>query len=447
MTQRPDNPLAFAADILNERIAAYGAEKPGECCKGVPPSFDGRFSDLGVAGLSLASGNLPTPVALLKQTAIRSNRDWMRRFLDLSRLSLAPHGKTVMSPEIFRMQMQDGAWGLTAATAQHLSFFAHLGIRRAILANQLVGAENIRIALNATKAHPEFVFHCLIDSRESADTLAAAVRAQGARPLNLLLEIGAAGGRTGTRTADQAMQLARHIAGLQPWLRLSGIEAYEGVVPGGAHEERERAVIALMERMRDVAHHCDAEDLFSADEILLTAGGSEYFDMVGAALSTWKLKRSWTVVIRSGCYIVHDSIAYQRAYERLVARSNTAQEIGHPLLAALEVWATIQSRPERGLAFATLGKRDISHDWDLPLPIKWLRPGLMAEPALLPPGHWVTKLNDQHAYLDTPENSPLQVGDLIGFGISHVCTTFDKWRCLLLVDDRYRVTGAVRTFF
>ena len=58
-------------------------------------------------------------------------------------------------------------------------------------------------------------------------------------------------------------------------------------------------------------------------------------------------------------------------------------------------------------------------------------------------------MNDQHAYLrfaadatDAP-----QVGDLVGCGISHPCTTFDKWRALFTVDDDYRVTGAIRTFF
>ena len=42
---------------------------------------------------------------------------------------------------------------------------------------------------------------------------------------------------------------------------------------------------------------------------------------------------------------------------------------------------------------------------------------------------------------------PLAVGDVVLLGISHPCTTFDKWRVLFTVDDRYRVLGAVRTFF
>lgn len=446
MPQRHRTFRAYNPDIMAGKLAVYSAEKP-EVCKGVPPSFKGTYSELGLAGLSLIEGNLPLPVALLKTSAIRSNRNWMHRFLELSGLNIAPHGKTVMSPEIFQMQMEDGAWGMTAATAQQVAFFAELGIRRVILANQLVGAENISLILDIGQAYPDFVFHCLIDSEEGADALAAAARLRGNATINVLLEMGAQGGRTGVRTVDQALALARHVSSLGPWLTLSGIECYEGIVPGTTPPEREQAVSNMMSAMCDLALRCDADDLFGADEILLTAGGSEYFDMVGEALSALKTRRPAIVVIRSGCYIAHDSIAYERAYHRLVERSKTASEVGHPLQAALEIWSAVQSRPESGLAFATLGKRDISHDWDLPTPLKWLRPGVMSCPAPLPAGHRVTKLNDQHAYLDIPPDSPLRVGDLVGFGISHVCTTFDKWRCLLLVDDNYRVTGAVRTFF
>ncbi|NWD25681.1 amino acid deaminase [Pseudomonas yamanorum] len=446
MQQRLRTSHAYNAKIMARKLTAYAAEKP-EVCKGVPASFKGSYSDIGLAGLSLIEDNLPMPVALLKTAAIRSNRDWMHRFLDLSGLKIAPHGKTVMSPEIFQMQMEDGAWGMTAATAQQVAFFAELGIRRVILANQLVGTENIRLILDIGQAYPDFVFHCLIDSREGADALAAAAKARGNATINVLLEMGTWGGRTGIRSVDQALELARHVSDQGPWLTLSGIECYEGIVPGTSLLEREQSVADMMRSMCDLTLRCDIEDLFSAEEILLTAGGSEFFDMVGEALSALKTRRPATVVIRSGCYIAHDSIAYERAYHRLVERSKTAREVGHPLQAALEIWAAVQSRPESGLAFATLGKRDISYDWDLPTPLKWLRPGVMSTPAPLPAGHRVTKLNDQHAYLDIPPDSPLRVGDLVGFGISHVCTTFDKWRCLLLVDDNYRVTGAVRTFF
>ena len=56
-------------------------------------------------------------------------------------------------------------------------------------------------------------------------------------------------------------------------------------------------------------------------------------------------------------------------------------------------------------------------------------------------------LNDQHAYLDVPADSLIAVGDLVAFGTPHACTTFDKWRTIVLVDDEYAVQQVVRTYF
>jgi D-serine dehydratase len=117
---------------------------------------------------------------------------------------------------------------------------------------------------------------------------------------------------------------------------------------------------------------------------------------------------------------------------------------------ALEVWAYVQSRPEPAKALLTVGKRDISYDVRLPEALKWLRPSRTAKASdirPIPPGHIVTGLNDQHCHLTIPEASPLAVGDMVAFGISHPCTTFDKWQVMCVVNDAYDVISAVRTFF
>jgi D-serine dehydratase len=95
-----------------------------------------------------------------------------------------------------------------------------------------------------------------------------------------------------------------------------------------------------------------------------------------------------------------------------------------------------------------MGRRDVSSDTEMPIPLTWSRPGgNAAPPQALGPGYTCTGLNDQHAYVTVPKETPLQVGDLVSFGVSHPCTTFDKWQLLYLVDDGYNVTGAVRTYF
>ncbi len=132
------------------------------------------------------------------------------------------------------------------------------------------------------------------------------------------------------------------------------------------------------------------------------------------------------------------------------ARSPAVDGLGSGPRAALEIWAYVQSRPEPDKAILTMGKRDASYDDHMPVPLKWYRPEAGANrraPLAIGPGHAVTNMNDQHAYLKVPADSPLRVGDMVGFGISHPCLTFDKWPMIALVDDDYNVVDAIRTFF
>jgi D-serine dehydratase len=154
------------------------------------------------------------------------------------------------------------------------------------------------------------------------------------------------------------------------------------------------------------------------------------------------------VVLRSGCYLSHDSLHYERMQSRIRQRSAALWGQGPGLLNALEVWAHVQALPEPGRAICALGKRDLSHDLELPQPLWWFRPGLHDAPQAAAPTLRVTALNDQHAFVDGPQGDlAWRVGDLVGFGVGHPCTTFDKWPLLYTVDDGYRVLDGVRTFF
>jgi D-serine dehydratase len=115
----------------------------------------------------------------------------------------------------------------------------------------------------------------------------------------------------------------------------------------------------------------------------------------------------------------------------------------------MEVWALVQSRPEPGLAILAVGKRDISHDLEMPVAIKRTTRGALT-PTDAPASWKITGLNDQHAYLrwdTTDESVAPTVGERVGLGISHPCTTFDKWRWMPIVDDDYRVTDVVSLHF
>jgi D-serine deaminase-like pyridoxal phosphate-dependent protein len=325
-----------------------------------------------------------------------------------------------------------------------------------LIANQVLAAGDVaRIATLATADRALEIFF-LVDSLDQLAMVDAAARRHGtSRPLAVLLEVGYEGGRTGVRSREGAMTLARAIAATRT-VALSGIECYEGLLLANSDEDAAR-VAPLLDQLHAIAETCDAEGLFAGSEVILSAGGSAAFDIVARDLPL-RLSKPVVTVLRSGCYITHDSGSYERFFERVRARSGEPWRSRPGLAPALEVWSQVQSRPERGLAILTMGRRDVSFDADLPRPLKWFHPGrhdpgagsasaapTRVEPA---PAAWqVVKLNDQHGYLRVPDDAELRVGDLVGCGISHPCTTFDKWQLLLEVDDDYTVVEGLRTFF
>jgi D-serine dehydratase len=413
--------------------------------KGLPPRAEGRRSDeLRALNLRLLEGDLMMPVAILRESCLINNRRWMREFLALTGVRLCPHGKTTMSPELFRMQIEDGVWGMTAATAHHTRVYRHFGVQRVLLANQLIGKADIAYVLGEIAADPGFDFYCLVDSMAGVRLLEEAAATYGAeRTLQVLLEVGARGGRTGVRSTADGIDVANAVAS-SPHLALRGVESFEGIF--GTAAPGAEQVSRMLDETLELGNECLRRGLFAAEPVLLSAGGSAFFDLCAARLKASPLASRAEIILRPGCYLTQDHGMYESSFDRLRARMPKVAALGSGLQPALEVWTQIQSVPEDGRAIAAFGKRDASYDAELPRPLRWYRPSLHDQPVPVPPGCRVSKLFDQHASVDAPANF-CAVGDYMGFGISHPCTTFDKWRILLIVDDEYRVTSAVTTYF
>ncbi|MEP6791005.1 MAG: amino acid deaminase [Ramlibacter sp.] len=402
-----------------------------------------RRSAIGSQGWNVLHGDLPLPLAVIRQDRLAGNLQWMQGFAGNHGLGLAPHGKTTMSPQLFRRQLDAGAWGLTFATVVQLRAGVTAGARRCIIANQVFRAIDLQGIDDLKRANTGLRVAFLVDSIAQLELIEAWHGAnKDAQPLEVLLEMGVDGGRTGCRTHEQALALAQRVrAGTAT--RLVGIECYEGLGATGQPDADTAYADSLMQRVRDIANACDEQQLFETDEILLTAGGSAIFDLVADHLKM-KLSRPVQGLLRAGCYATHD----HGTYHRFMSAVATRMGCGHGLHAAMEVWAAVQSCPEPGLAILAVGKRDISYDLELPIPAGVCRQGETCVTAA--PADWkIAGLNDQHAYLrgSGPEHQALRVGDLVALGISHPCTTFDKWRWMPLVDSQYNVCDAIVTCF
>ena len=426
---------------LDEQLLAPGT-------KGLPIRAPLRQGAIGVQGWNVLRGDTSFPVALLKGTALRHNLDWMRRFCDHYGVLLAPHGKTTMSPQLFGAQLANGAWGMTLASVGQVLTAHGFGVRRVLLANQVTARADIISLLDLLHGDPDFECTILADSAQGVALLAQQLQALPlARPLPLLVELGIAGKRAGCRSSGEALALARTIAAT-PGLALAGFEGYEGLLVSSEPAADLESVDTFLARLVKLVRQADGEGLFGTPAILLSAGGSSYFDLVARALTRLgPLSRPLQTVLRSGCYLTSDHGLYQRLVKQLEQRELAAERAfaGPGLRPALEVWSVVLSCPEPGLAILGMGKRDASFDAGLPQPLLAQRAGAAETLAL--DGCDIVKLNDQHAYLRLAQGLALEVGDLVGCGISHPCTTFDKWKLLLIVNDRYDVQYAVNTCF
>jgi D-serine dehydratase len=400
----------------------------------VPPL---RRSTLAARRWNVLRGDLPLPLAVIRRDALDGNLRWMQQFARDRGVELAPHGKTTMSPQLFDAQLRAGAWGITFANVTQARLGLAAGVRRALIANQVAAAVDLNGIVDALLEHPGARLLFLVDSVAQLDLIEAWFHARGDAPaaLEVLLEIGLDGGRTGCRSHGMALALARRLRSSLA-ARLVGIECYEGLWATGRQAEDTGLAQGLLQRVAEVALECDQEQLFEDDEVLVSAGGSAIFDLVAPLLKPVR------GLLRSGCYVTHDHGNYRRYLAAMDARLGC----GHGLQAALQVWALVQSVPEPGLAILTAGKRDCSYDIEMPIPAEWCRRG-SAQPKPAPDSWKISAMNDQHAYLRFGADAAPQVGDLVGLGISHPCTTFDKWRWMAVVDEHYDVVDAIVTFF
>ncbi|MFI1471918.1 amino acid deaminase [Streptomyces wuyuanensis] len=425
------------ADNTVEGLDRLDRETVDHRFKALPPDAEGlTVGELAAQRRNLFTGGFTTPVLALSAESLEHNLALLETYAERHGLAFAPHGKTSMSPQLFARQLERGAWGITAAVPHQLRVYRAHGIRRVFLANELVDAVALRWLAGELERDPDFRFICYVDSVRGVQLMDEALRGT-ARPVDVVVELGAGeGARTGARSEADCTAVADAVAGAAT-LRLVGVAGYEGEVPDATPER----VRAWLDRLVSLAASFDKDGRFAGtDEIVVSAGGSAWFDTVAEVFAELPgLSRPVLKLLRSGAYVSHDDGHY-----RHLTPFNRVPEEG-ALEPAFRLWAQVVSRPTGQQAFANAGKRDAAYDLDLPEAqvVRDARDGAVRPAA----GITVTGLSDQHAWLRTDEGADLEVGDWVGMGLSHPCTSFDKWQLIPVVEADGTVTDYVRTFF
>jgi D-serine deaminase-like pyridoxal phosphate-dependent protein len=383
--------------------------------------------------------DISLPALVLHREALEHNIRWMQKFVSDSGAELAPHGKTSMTPALFRRQLDAGAWGITLASAtQTRAAYAH-GVRRVLMANQLVGTPNMALIADLLAADSTFDFYCMVDHPDNVADLGAYFASRGVR-LNVMIEYGVIGGRCGCRTEQEVIELAKAI-GAQPALALTGIEGYEGVIHGDHAVSGIREFAASLVRL---AVQLQDSGAFAIAKPIITASGSAWYDLIAESFEAQNAGGRFLSVLRPGSYVAHDHGIYKEAQCCVLDRRSDLHEGLRP---ALEVWAHVQSMPEPGFAVIALGKRDVAFDAGMPVPLQRYKAGVVPAVGEDVGACKVTAVMDQHAFMTVAPGVELRVGDIISFGTSHPCLTFDKWRVGLLVDEQLSVIETMETCF
>jgi D-serine deaminase-like pyridoxal phosphate-dependent protein len=396
--------------------------------------------EVGSCGWSMFE-DLQPPMMVLRDSALRHNIEVMAAYCREHGVDLAPHGKTTMAPQLFDRQLRAGAWGITAASAGQARVMREAGVARVLLANEVV--DELSIAWIAEQlSDPSFELVCYVDSAAGVEMLAEHLaRARSARPQRVLVELGSTGGRTGCRSISEALEIATLVRSSDA-LELAGVAGYEGTICRERTSECLSRVGAFVDELRALTMRLLEDGAFEgASEVVVTAGGSAFFDVVVERLAGgWASGPDVRVVLRSGCYLTHDS-GYYEALSPLSVAADRAERF----LPAIEIWGSVLSKPEPELAILNVGKRDVSFDLGLPEP-NTVR-ARSGETVTLAGELEIFDLNDQHAFCRVFGGVRLEVGDLVGCGISHPCAAFERWRVLPVVDDDGVVVEAVATFF
>ncbi|CAF0865029.1 unnamed protein product [Rotaria sordida] len=390
---------------------------------------------------NLLREDISLPAASLSFENVEHNLRWMQNFIEKHNVKLAPHGKTTMCPKLFHRQLHYGAWAITLATVQQVQLAYSAGIRRIIMANQLVGKTNMTIIKQLLDNDPNFDFYCLIDSSTNIEQLGNFFTNEKQKRLQVLLEIGVHNGRTGIRTDEDERIILNSLAQYQNSLALVGVELFEGIL------NEEKSIRLMLQHAVACLQRLINSNQLARSPPILTGGGSVWYDIVAEEFS--KVDPTIDIILRSGCYLTLDRGIYHRAQTCILERSSIVRDISKndALRPALQIWAYVQSIPETNQAIIGFGNRDAAFDKYYPIPVLHYRSEWSKPIEIKHDKYQITKMMDQHAFMTCPSDHNLIVGDIIVFDISHPCLTIDKWRKILLISNNYTVIDILDTYF
>jgi D-serine deaminase-like pyridoxal phosphate-dependent protein len=293
-----------------------------------------------------------------------------------------PHTKGIKVPPIAHRLLAPGAIGITCAKLSEAEVMAAAGIGDILIANQIVGAQKIARLVDVRRRADVIV---AVDNPDNVAALAAAARGAGVT-VRLVIEVDIGMQRAGVESGAACVALARTIAG-QAGVEFAGVMGWEGHAAAMLDPaQKSHAVTAAVRNLTQCAEQCRVEGLTAA---IVSCGGTGTYWLSAA--------QAGVTEIQAGGGVFGD-VHYRKDYG-----------VEHPY--ALTLMTTVTSRPNPCRIVCDAGKKAMSGDTALPLPIG------------LGPARKV-RLSAEHATieLEAPADAPC-VGEHLEFVVGYSDTT------------------------
>jgi D-serine deaminase-like pyridoxal phosphate-dependent protein len=341
--------------------------------------------------------DLDTPSLLVDRDVLSRNLRRMATALAANGCTLRPHFKAHRMPAICRLQVEEGAHGITCAKLGEAELLADLGFEHLLVANQVVGDLKWRRLAHLAHRHRVTV---AVDDLETARAMAAVLR-EHRSVTGVVVEVDVGMRRCGVAPGEPAVTLAKQCAELKG-LKLRGLMGYEGHAVRLPRAEKERECRRAMQQLAETAAACRDADL----EIgVVSAGGTGTWDITSRCQGVTELQ--------AGTYAVMDRLF--------------REEAGADFDYACTVLATVISRPTEDRAVIDAGRKSIHPSFGMPL-------------VLDPPGAEVTALSSEHGILRLDgESRRLRPGDRIRMVPYYIEGTINLYGQAEVVSGRQRV--------
>lgn len=332
--------------------------------------------------------DLDTPCLVIDLDIVERNAGRMADAIAATGISLRPHTKTHKSVPLARIQIDNGAHGITVGTLGEAEVMAAGGISDIFLAYPLWASGAKAARLRALAERDDLAFAVGIDSAAGARTLADATAGLG-RPLRVVIEVDPHYGRTGL-APERAGQLAAEASGMG--LHVIGAFAHGGQAYAGA----DRIAAAALDEVGALAEAAASMRAAGIEPEVLSAGSSP--TALGSA-------REPVTEMRPGTYLIGD-------------RQQVWLGVSPPDGVAIAIAATVVSDAIDGQIVINAGAKTLTKDV----------PPYLAGHGILPayPDGVLERVSDYHGQIRFPDGTPRPaLGEQVAVVPNHACPAID----------------------